>query len=209
MSRSECKGSPWQARWLQALAGVRHGDGGWWRGAASTCLRVRLVRRSDSVVASGVGPPHHATTQGAITALPPNTTGPLCSAALSATATLALPPSRSPALPLSPQHRYGAPPRTTRSHAAATRRRADAGAAHCGASGHDTLPCHPPTAPAPAPANASMDQRRRPEYSLDIFADPACVKDVVKGQLSLLLHRLVSPSALLRPAPPDASATHG
>lgn len=27
-----------------------------------------------------------------------------------------------------------------------------------------------------------MEQRRRPEYNLDIFADLACVKDVVKGK---------------------------
>jgi autophagy-related protein 101 len=26
-----------------------------------------------------------------------------------------------------------------------------------------------------------MESRRRPEYNLDIFADLACVKDVVKG----------------------------
>jgi hypothetical protein len=26
-----------------------------------------------------------------------------------------------------------------------------------------------------------MEQRRRPEYNLEIFADLACVKDVVKG----------------------------
>jgi hypothetical protein len=30
-------------------------------------------------------------------------------------------------------------------------------------------------------ADASMESRRRPEYNLDIFADLACVKDVVKG----------------------------
>lgn len=28
-----------------------------------------------------------------------------------------------------------------------------------------------------------MDARRRPEYNIDIFADVACVKDVVKGTL--------------------------
>jgi hypothetical protein len=27
-----------------------------------------------------------------------------------------------------------------------------------------------------------MDTRRRPEYNLEIFADAACVKDVVKGK---------------------------
>jgi hypothetical protein len=35
-------------------------------------------------------------------------------------------------------------------------------------------------------ADASMEPRRRPEYNLEIFADAACVKDVVKGE-SLLL----------------------
>lgn len=29
--------------------------------------------------------------------------------------------------------------------------------------------------------NASMEQRRPPEYILEVFADPACVRDVVKG----------------------------
>jgi hypothetical protein len=31
-------------------------------------------------------------------------------------------------------------------------------------------------------AHAAMDTRRRPEYNLEIFADAACVKDVVKGK---------------------------
>jgi hypothetical protein len=35
-------------------------------------------------------------------------------------------------------------------------------------------------------ANVSMEPRRRPEYNLDIFADLACVKDVVKGESSAL-----------------------
>ena len=34
----------------------------------------------------------------------------------------------------------------------------------------------------PHSADANMEQRRRPEYNLDIFADLACVKDVVKGE---------------------------
>lgn len=34
-----------------------------------------------------------------------------------------------------------------------------------------------------------MEPRRRPEYNLEIFADAACVKDVVKGE-SLLFHRV-------------------
>jgi autophagy-related protein 101 len=29
-----------------------------------------------------------------------------------------------------------------------------------------------------------MESRRRPEYNLDIFADLACVKDVVKGEFT-------------------------
>lgn len=36
------------------------------------------------------------------------------------------------------------------------------------------------------PADANMEQRRRPEYNLEIFADLACVKDVVKGESTLL-----------------------
>lgn len=33
---------------------------------------------------------------------------------------------------------------------------------------------------------AAMDQRRPPEYILEVFADPTCVKDVVKGMRDLL-----------------------
>jgi hypothetical protein len=32
-----------------------------------------------------------------------------------------------------------------------------------------------------------MEPRRRPEYNLEIFADAACVKDVVKGEYLFLL----------------------
>ncbi|KAG9196458.1 hypothetical protein G6011_01579 [Alternaria panax] len=39
-------------------------------------------------------------------------------------------------------------------------------------------------------AHATMDTRRRPEYNLEIFADPACVKDVVKAILhTIFFHR--------------------
>ncbi|KAH7359743.1 hypothetical protein BKA66DRAFT_472345 [Pyrenochaeta sp. MPI-SDFR-AT-0127] len=39
-------------------------------------------------------------------------------------------------------------------------------------------------------ADASMEPRRRPEYNLDIFADAACVKDVVKAILhTIFFHR--------------------
>ena len=38
----------------------------------------------------------------------------------------------------------------------------------------------------PRSADANMEQRRRPEYNLEIFADLACVKDVVKGEFACL-----------------------
>ncbi|KAI1674447.1 duf1649 domain protein [Pyrenophora tritici-repentis] len=39
-------------------------------------------------------------------------------------------------------------------------------------------------------AHASMEPRRRPEYNLEIFADAACVKDVVKAILhTIFFHR--------------------
>jgi hypothetical protein len=40
---------------------------------------------------------------------------------------------------------------------------------------------------APEHVHASMEPRRRPEYNLEIFADLACVKDVVKGMSFRLL----------------------
>ena len=41
------------------------------------------------------------------------------------------------------------------------------------------------TPPTRNPANARMEPRRPPEYTLEVFADPACVKDVVKGTTHL------------------------
>lgn len=41
-----------------------------------------------------------------------------------------------------------------------------------------------------------MEQRRRPEYNLEIFADLACVKDVVKGESALM--PCINPSLLPR-----------
>jgi hypothetical protein len=59
------------------------------------------------------------------------------------------------------------------SHRAVTRLEQRRRAAHSGVSySHDSQS---------EPANVSMEPRRRPEYNLDIFADLACVKDVVKG----------------------------
>lgn len=43
-----------------------------------------------------------------------------------------------------------------------------------------------------------MEPRRRPEYNLDIFADLACVKDVVKG-----MYMCCGPSHALSLAPPN------
>ncbi|KAF2457168.1 autophagy-related protein [Lineolata rhizophorae] len=39
-----------------------------------------------------------------------------------------------------------------------------------------------------------MDQRRPPEYTLEVFADPACVKDIIKGILhTIFFHRYFTP----------------
>ncbi|KAF2756121.1 DUF1649-domain-containing protein [Pseudovirgaria hyperparasitica] len=39
-----------------------------------------------------------------------------------------------------------------------------------------------------------MEQRRAPEYTLDVFADPTCVKDVIKALLhTIFFHRLFPP----------------
>ena len=44
-------------------------------------------------------------------------------------------------------------------------------------------------------AHASMEPRRRPEYNLEIFADLACVKDVVKGMSFRLLRASILDSS--------------
>lgn len=44
-----------------------------------------------------------------------------------------------------------------------------------------------------------MEQRRPPEYTLDVFADPTCVKDIVKGRRSLTSNRATQDSFVDRP----------
>lgn len=52
-------------------------------------------------------------------------------------------------------------------------------------------------------ADASMEPRRRPEYNLEIFADAACVKDVVKGTFApSYCSRHLAPESCTSPPPP-------
>lgn len=45
-----------------------------------------------------------------------------------------------------------------------------------------------------------MEPRRTPEYVLEVFADPTCVKDIVKGTFSFAaLRRPCCPGAPRRP----------
>ena len=61
------------------------------------------------------------------------------------------------------------------------------------------------TPPTRNPANARMEPRRPPEYTLEVFADPACVKDVVKGTTHLRPPRS-TPVPLLVSAQTDPSS---
>jgi len=62
------------------------------------------------------------------------------------------------------------------------------------------------TPPTRNPANARMEPRRPPEYTLEVFADPACVKDVVKGTTHLLHPPRSTPVPLLVSARTDPSS---
>jgi autophagy-related protein 101 len=53
-----------------------------------------------------------------------------------------------------------------------------------------------------------MEARRPPEYILDVFADPACVRDVVKGMFVSLRHFPPPPAVMYIFAHPSAAILH-
>jgi hypothetical protein len=57
-------------------------------------------------------------------------------------------------------------------------------------------------------SSANMEARRRPEYNLEIFADAACVKDVVKGESPLLSFKMLFLSVGATFPPPPCFCSH-